>query len=130
MAGETPEEMSIMSIRKMNPITAVVGTVFAASFASAALADTQDNPFGATDLDQGYDLLAKGEEEGKCGEGKCGEDKDAEGKCGEGKDAEGKCGEDKDAEGKCGEGKCGEGKCGEGKDAEGKCGEGKCGGAA
>jgi uncharacterized low-complexity protein len=111
--------------RKMKPVTAAVGAVVATSFAAFAAADAQDNPFGATDLDQGYDLLAKGEQEGKCGEGKCGESKDGEGKCGEGK-----CGEDKDSEGKCGEGKCGEGKCGESKDGEGKCGEGKCGGAA
>lgn len=106
--------------RRMKPITAAVGTAFVASFAAGALADVQDRTFGAEDLDAGYDLLAKGEEEGKCGEGKCGEEKSGEGKCGEGK-----CGEGKDAEGKCGEGKCGEGKGG-----EEKGGEGKCGGAA
>ena len=110
--------------RRMKPITAAVGTAFLTSLAATAGADVQDNPFGAEELDAGYDLLAKGEGEGKCGEGKCGEDKDGEGKCGEGKDGEGKCGE-----GKCGEDK-GEGKDGEGKCGEGKCGEGKCGGAA
>jgi uncharacterized low-complexity protein len=108
-----------MQTRRMKPITAMVGTAFAASFAAAAAADVQDSPFGVTDLEAGYDLLARGEGEGKCGEGKCGEDKEGEGKCGEGK-----CGEGKDGEGKCGEGKCGEGKCG-----EGKCGEGRCGGS-
>jgi uncharacterized low-complexity protein len=110
--------------KKMNgtlkPVTAAVGTAFVASLASTSFAGIQDNPFGAEELDRGYDLLARGETEGKCGEGKCGEAKEAEGKCGEGK-----CGEAKEAEGKCGEGKCGEAK-----DAEGKCGEGKCGGAA
>ena len=109
--------------RKLKPITAAVGTAFAASLAASSFADVQTSPFGATELDTGYDLLARGEGEGKCGEGKCGESKgEGEGKCGEGK-----CGESKDE----GEGKCGEGKCGESKDeGEGKCGEGKCGGAA
>jgi uncharacterized low-complexity protein len=99
--------------KRLKPITAAIGTAFAASMAATSFADVQENPFGATDLGAGYDLLAKDEAEGKCGEGKCGE-----GKCGEAKDdAEGKCGEAKsdskdDAEGKCGEGKCGEGKCG------------------
>jgi uncharacterized low-complexity protein len=111
---------------RMNPVTAAIGGVLVATLASASLADTDANPFGATDLAQGYMLLADNhggakEGEGKCGEGKCGEAagdaKDAEGKCGEGKCGEGACGEAsgeaKDAEGKCGEGKCGEGKCGE-----------------
>jgi uncharacterized low-complexity protein len=106
--------------RKMKPVTAIVGTAFVASLAAAGVAGADENPFGAQELDKGYDLLASHHGEGKCGEGKCGEDKDSEGKCGEGK-----CGEDKDSEGKCGEGKCGEDK-----DSEGKCGEGKCGGAA
>jgi uncharacterized low-complexity protein len=64
--------------KRLKPITVAVGTAFAASLAAASLADVQDDPFGATELDAGYDLLAtKGEAEGKCGEGKCGE-----GKCG------------------------------------------------
>ena len=92
--------------RKMKPITAVIGTAFAASLAATGAANAE-SPFAADELDGGYLILAGGHIEGKCGEGKCGEDKDTEGKCGEGK-----CGEDKDAEGKCGEGKCGEGKCG------------------
>jgi len=87
--------------RRMKPVTAAVGTAFAASLATASFA-IADNPFSAEELDQGYDLLAQADAEGKCGEGKCGE---------------GKCGEDKE-----GEGKCGEGKCGESKDAEAKCG--------
>ena len=109
--------------QKMKPIATVVGSAFVASLATAgaAVADTGDDLFAADALDRGYDLLAQGDTEGKCGEGKCGE-----GKCGE---------DDKEGEGKCGEGKCGEddkdgeGKCGEGKCGEGKCGEGKCGGA-
>ena len=85
-------------------------SILSASISSMATAD--DHSEGLTELDSGYQTVAKAEAEGKCGEGKCGEGKCGEGKCGEGKDAEGKCGE---------------GKCGEGKDAEGKCGEGKCG---
>jgi uncharacterized low-complexity protein len=106
-----------MDNKRLKPITAAVGTAFAASMSAAAFADVQDNPFGITELDAGYDLLAQaeGETEGKCGEGRCGE-------AGAGGDAEGKCGE-----GRCGEG---EGKCGEGKCGEGQCGEGKCGDAA
>ena len=63
--------------RKMKPITAAVGTAFVASLATASFANA-DSPFAAEELDMGYDLLAKGDAEGKCGEGKCGE-----GSCGE-----------------------------------------------
>jgi len=96
------------------PLSAALGAAFLAS-AIAPMASADSNPFSAQQLSGGYDLASyQKQEEGKCGEGKCG-DKKAEGKCGEGK-----CG-DKKAEGKCGEGKCGD------KKAEGKCGEGKCG---
>ena len=107
--------------RKLKPIAAAVGTAFIASMASVNIANADESLFVAQDLDAGYELLARGETEGKCGEGKCGEDKD---KDGEDKDGEGKCGEDKD---KDGEDKDGEGKCGEDKDkdGEGKCGEDK-----
>ena len=77
--------------RKLKPITAAVGTAFVASLATASIASAE-SPFAAEELDKGYDLLARADVEGKCGEGKCGEDKDAEGSCGEDKDAEGKCG--------------------------------------
>jgi len=106
--------MIIMRNSRMKPVTAVIGSAFVASLASASFADTTANPFGADPLAQGYNLLADAHGgDAKEGEGKCGESKDAEGK-----DAEGKCGEAtgdeaKDGEGKCGEGKCGEGKCGE-----------------
>ncbi len=92
-------EISIMLNQRMKPVTAAIGTAFAASLAATSFADVQSNPFGAEELDSGYDLLAKGEGEGKCGEGKCGESKaEGEGKCGEGK-----CGESKaEGEGKCG----------------------------
>jgi uncharacterized low-complexity protein len=128
MADKAPINNQKSEFGRLKPITAVVGTAFIASMASAGYADA-DNPFAAEALDSGYDQLALADTEGKCGEGKCGEAKDeGEGKCGEAKD---------EGEGKCGEGKCGEakdeaeGKCGEAKDeGEGKCGEGKCGGAA
>ena len=125
----------------IKPVALAVGAAFITSMAVSAVADTSDNPFNAEDLDAGY-MLAGGDkgEEGKCGEGKCGGDKDdgedkdhGEGSCGEDKeDGEGSCGEDKgDGEGSCGEDKGdGEGSCGEDKGEEGKCGEGKCGGNA
>ncbi len=94
--------------RKMKPVTTAIGVAFVASLAVAGFANADQNPFGAAQLDKGYDLLADSHMEGKCGEGKCGE-----GKCGEDKDAEGNCGENKGAEGKCGEGKCGEDKGGD-----------------
>jgi uncharacterized low-complexity protein len=117
MADKAPINNQKSEFGRLKPITAVVGTAFIASMASAGYADA-DNPFAAEALDSGYDQLALADTEGKCGEGKCGEAKDeGEGKCGEGK-----CGEAKDeAEGKCGEAK---------DEGEGKCGEGKCGGAA
>ena len=109
-----------MSKFKAKPVTAALGAAFLAT-AISPIASADVNPFSATPLNAGYDIVNAGDHEGKCGEGKCGESKGEEGKCGEGK-----CGGDaeKDAEGKCGEGKCG----GDAKkDGEGKCGEGKCG---
>ena len=86
--------------KKLNPIASALGLTLAATIAASPIAQADQNPFGVSEMSNGY-MLA-GAEEGKCGEGKCGE---------------GKCGEDKkkDKEGKCGEGKCGEGKCGEDK---------------
>ena len=97
-----------MSKFKAKPVTAALGAAFLAT-AISPIASADVNPFSATPLNAGYDIVNAGDHEGKCGEGKCGESKGEEGKCGEGK-----CGGDaeKDAEGKCGEGKCGEGKCG------------------
>lgn len=72
--------------------------------------------FALEPLSNGYGV-GESETEGKCGEGKCGAEKDQHAE-----------GEKKDAEGKCGEGKCGAEKDKEKeKDTEGKCGEGKCG---
>lgn len=104
-------------LKQLSMLTAAALAMSAAPLASA---DSAPNPFGMTELSQGYNLAAA---EGKCGEGKCGgskSDKAAEGKCGGNKS-------DKTAEGKCGEGKCGGSK--KAKAAESKCGEGKCGGS-
>jgi uncharacterized low-complexity protein len=72
--------------------------------------------------------IAKCDDGGKCGEGKCGDgdkksDADKE-KCGEGKCGDGDS--KKKSDKKCGEGKCGEGDSDKKSDKE-KCGEGKCG---
>ncbi len=72
-------------------LKAALSSALLASAVSPAMADL--NPFEANPLNSGYDVVQKGDAEGKCGEGKCGE---------------GKCGEKKGGEGKCGEGKCGE----------------------
>ena len=105
-------------------LSLATGTALALGLVSGSvLADTA-NPFGMSDLSQGYQVATN---MGKCGEGKCGgsKPKPAEGKCGGNMDkpAEGKCGGSKSmpAEGKCGGSKP--------KPAEGKCGEGKCGGS-
>ena len=106
-----------MSDKKMiKPVALAVGAAIAGTFAisGAVNADTAENPFALSTMDNGYMVAAvdghgdkKGE--GSCGEGSCGEsDKKGEGSCGEGS-----CGEsDKEGEGSCGE-KEGEGSCGE-----------------
>ena len=86
--------------QQLKPIAAALGTTFAVTLAASPIVNAADNPFSVTTFESGY--MVAGDTEGKCGEGKCGGDKEAEGKCGEGK-----CGGDKEAEGKCGEGKCG-----------------------
>jgi len=121
-----------MSEKKIvKPVAIAVSAALAGTFAVAASADadTGVSPFAMTTLASGYLL---GAQEGSCGEGKCGGDKEAAGD----KDAEGSCGGDKEAEGSCGgdkeaaEGSCGGDKeAGDKEAAEGKCGEGKCGGS-
>ena len=103
----------------IKPVAAVVGAALAGSLSAVNLANATENPFGATQLQSGYMVVASSKEggEGKCGgETKEGESKEMkEGKCGEGKEMkEGKCGSEmKEGEGKeMKEGKCGEGKCG------------------
>ena len=112
----------------VKPVAVAVGTALAGSFAISANADDAGaSPFAMTTLASGYLL---GAQEGSCGEGKCGGDKEGEGSCGGDKGGEGSCGGDKGGEGSCGGDKGGEGSCGGDKEeAEGKCGEGKCGAA-
>ena len=105
----------------VNPVTAAVGVAFVSSLAASTTAVADDNPFSTAELDAGYQLAGEKGEEGKCGEGKCGGDKD--------KGTEGSCGEKGKAEAKGEEGKCGEGKCG-GDKGEEKGEEGSCGGNA
>jgi uncharacterized low-complexity protein len=111
-----------MSKTTIKPVAAAIGFALVGSLSAANLANASDNPFGASQLSQGYLQLAEADK--AKGEGKCG---------GATMSPEAK----KGAEGKCGEGKCGAaGKAAaEKKAAEGKCGgdkkpaEGKCGGA-
>ena len=101
-----------MTHKTKTPLALAIGTAFVASLAASSIANAapnSSNPFAMSELNSGYMQVADSHmKEGKCGEGKCGGDK-----------------QKKDMEGKCGEGKCGGAK----KDTkEGKCGEGKCGG--
>ena len=102
------------------PLNAVAGTLMASSVAlmGAATVNADVNPFGATELQGGYMLIA-GKGEGSCGEGKCGAKKGKEGSSGVGKSGgdqakgnEGSCGGKTKTKVKGKEGSCGEGKCG------------------
>lgn len=87
----------------MKKITTIAaGAAFAASMVTG-VANAVENPFGMTELDNGYQIAMSTMPEGyygsKDGEGKCGGDKAKK---------DGKCGGDKaKKDGKCGEGKCG-----------------------
>ncbi|HHB12726.1 MAG TPA: hypothetical protein ENK62_05955 [Chromatiales bacterium] len=91
-------------------VTTAAGIALASTLAVGA-ASADQNPFGMTELSDGYMVAGK---EGTCagmkkkaGEGTCaGMKKDAE-KAGEGTCAGMKKGAEKGKEGKCGEGKCG-----------------------
>ncbi len=109
-----------MSRKLIKSSSLALGTALVTSLAAGQLSASEaTNPFTLKELSGGYMQLAdasnadktvqegkcgnkKPEQEGKCGEGKCGNKiemkKNMEGKCG-GKKAE--------QEGKCGEGKCG-----------------------
>jgi uncharacterized low-complexity protein len=88
-----------MSKKTMTPAAAVIGAALVGGLSATTLAQAEENPFGAEQLDGGYLMLAG---EGSCGEGKCGSKDDGEGKCGSKDDGEGKCGSKDDGEGKCG----------------------------
>ena len=95
------------------PLAAAIGTTFVVGVAAAPIAGAADNPFGISEIDSGYMILA----EGKCGGDKSEAAKSEEGKCGgekseEAKSEEGKCGGEKSDEGHGGGEKASEGKCG------------------
>ena len=76
---------------KLKPVNAAIAAAVTVVGAGALMSGS-DNPFGQTDLNDGYQnadgriAKADGSGEGKCGEGKCGGAKAGkEGKCGEGK---------------------------------------------
>ncbi|MCY4428339.1 MAG: hypothetical protein OXC05_15105 [Halieaceae bacterium] len=56
------------------PLAAALGAAFLAT-ALSPLVSAETDPFAATQLSGGYDLVNYGDEaeEGSCGEGKCGE---------------------------------------------------------
>jgi len=87
--------------RKMKPIAIAVGAAFAASMGVSAAAEGQADPFEAGLLEEGI-LVATSHKEGGCGEDKKSEGED-EAKCGEGK-----CGEEGESEGDGDEGDEGE----------------------
>lgn len=82
-----------MEIRNTKPAMIGIGSFLAASLGvsvSASIDEDSTNLFLAEALGDANNVLTSEEEEGECGEGKCGEDgEDSEGECGEGK-----CGED------------------------------------
>ncbi len=99
---------------KLNPIASALGITLAATIATAPIAQADQNPFGVSEMSDGYMLAGA---EGQCG-GDMKKENDKESKSGDDmkKEKEGQCGgdmkkeKDKDKEGKCGEGKCGEDK--------------------
>ncbi len=108
-----------MAIKTMivKPIAATAGVAFVSSLAFSSTAVADDNPFASTDLDTGY-MMAGGDkdEEGKCGEAKCGGDRGEEASGDQDNGEEGSCGGDKGEEGSCGGDKGEEGSCGGDKD--------------
>jgi uncharacterized low-complexity protein len=66
-----------MTMSKKNCIkpAAAIGATLVGSLSVIGLANADENPFGASQLESGYMVLASKDEEGKCGEGKCGEAK-------------------------------------------------------
>lgn len=91
------------SINNIKTLSMTASAALALCVTSGPLLAADMNPFGVTELEQGYQVAVN---EGKTDEGKCGgsEPKTAEGKCGEGKSEDIK---PKTEEGKCGEAKCG-----------------------
>ncbi len=93
------------TVNNLKTLSLASGAALALSVASSTVLAADNNPFGMTELNGGYQVAMN---EGKCGEGKCGgsKAKETEGKCGgdKAKKTEGKCGgsKAKETEGKCG----------------------------
>ena len=71
-----------MSIKTTSTL-ALSSALLASSLATANISPGT-NPFSLNEI-SGYAVPVDKNQEGKCGEAKCGEDKGDEGKCGEGK---------------------------------------------
>lgn len=100
--------------RRKTALTLAVGSAFAASLATPALAQPGSNPFAMQSLETGYQVADVMDGNGnpipgmnKAHEAKCGGDKAKEAKCGGDKAKNAGNDGDKKMEGKCGEGKCG-----------------------
>jgi len=94
-------------MKKINktPLAAAMGAAVLSTFAATA-ANAEANPFGMTELSNGYMQVAEAD---KAGEMACGA---AMGGMQKPKAAEGACAGNKPAPAKAAEGKCGEGMCG------------------
>ncbi|MGD8886277.1 MAG: hypothetical protein PVF34_11675 [Gammaproteobacteria bacterium] len=111
-----------MKTRK-NAISLAIGTTaLFGSLTATSVISADSNPFGFTDLNNGYMIAghdgAKGKD-GSCGESKCGDNKAAKKVKKDGSCGESKCGDDKakakkvskiKKDGSCGESKCGDNK--------------------
>ena len=107
-------------MKKQNLVSIAVGSAFAATALTPMAHAASDNPFGATQLQAGYQLA---QADAKKKDASCGADKKGtEAKCGaDKKAAEAKCGADKKAADKKKDASCGADK----KGAEAKCGADK-----
>jgi len=96
------------SINNIKTLSMTASAALALCVSSGPVLAEDMNPFGVTELKQGYQVAVN---DGKADEGKCGGSKAVEGKCGEGKakkvEGKGEGNMPKTKEGKCGEGKCG-----------------------
>ncbi|MBI1395505.1 MAG: low-complexity protein [Betaproteobacteria bacterium] len=90
--------------RRKTALTLAVGSAFAASLATPALAQPGSNPFAMQSLKTGYQVADVMDGNGNPVPGV---NKAKEAKCGSDKAQEAQNDSDKKKEGKCGEGKCG-----------------------
>jgi uncharacterized low-complexity protein len=106
-------------MKKQNLVSLAVGSAFAA-IALSPVAHAGENPFGATQLQAGYQLA---QADTKTKDGACGGDKKMDAKCGaDKKAAEAKCGADKKKDAACGADKKKDAACGADKKKDAACG--------